>query len=89
MIIPLTDLVGEVGETKVRRSTGTKIKIWYWTHVNKEVFDQVKHTLAENVILAYPTYRELFEVYTNASTSQLGKTKLIIELELRSIVECL
>ena len=44
----------------------------YWTHIHKEPFDQVKYTLAEEVILAYPKYGELFEIYTNASQRQLG-----------------
>ena len=32
----------------------------------------VKRTLAEEVILAYPTYGEVFEIYTDASQRQLG-----------------
>ena len=36
------------------------------------MFDLVKHTLAEEVILAYPNYGEVFEIYTDASQRQLG-----------------
>ena len=32
----------------------------------------IKRTLAEEVILAYPTYGEIFEIYTNTSQRQLG-----------------
>ena len=56
MIAPITDLVGETGETKVTRSVGNKKKNWYWAHVHKEVFDLVKHPLVEEDTLAYSTY---------------------------------
>ena len=72
MIAPLTNLVGETGETKVTRATGTKKKKWYWTQVHQDAFDLVKRTLAEEVILAYPNYEEVFEIYTDASQRQLG-----------------
>ena len=67
MIAPLTDLVGETGETKVTRATSTKTKKWYWAQVHQNAFDLVKRTLAQEVILAYPTYGEVFEIYTDAS----------------------
>ena len=67
IITPLTDLVGEVGETKVTLSTGAKKKKWYWTLVHQELFDQIKRTLAEVVLLAYPDYGLIYEIYTDAS----------------------
>ena len=72
MTAPLTDLVGETGETKVTRATGTTKKKWYWTQIYQDAFHLVKRTLAEEVILAYPTYVEVFEIYTGASQRQLG-----------------
>ena len=72
MIAPLTDLVREVGETKVTRSASTTKKKGYWTQVHQEAFDQVKRTLVEEVTLTYPTYGELFEIYTDALQRQLG-----------------
>ena len=72
MIAPLNNVVGEIGETKVTRATGTKKKKWYWTQIHQNAFDLAKHTLAEEVILAYPTYGEVFEIYTDASQRQLG-----------------
>ena len=71
MTAPLTDLVGETRETKVTRSAGTK-KRWYQAQVHQDAFDLVKLTLAEEVILAYPNYGEVFEIYTDASQRQLG-----------------
>ena len=70
MITPLTDLVGETGETKVTRAAGTKIKKWYWTQVHQDEFELVNHTLAEEVTLAYPDYGEVFQIYTDASQRQ-------------------
>ena len=72
MTASLTDLVGEVGETKITHSTGTKKKKWYWTQVHQEAFEMIKHTLAEEVKLAYPKYGKIFEIYTDASQRQLG-----------------
>ena len=73
MTAPLTDLVGEIGETKVTRATSTKKKKkWHWAQVHQDAFDLVKHTLAEEVIPAYPNYGWVFEIYTDASQHQLG-----------------
>ena len=72
MIAPLTNLVTETGETKVTCSAGTKNINWYWAQVHQYVFDLVKRTLAEEVILAYPDYGEVFRIYTDASQRQLG-----------------
>ena len=70
MIAPLTDLVGETGETKVTRIVGARKKKWYWAQVHQDAFCLVKRTLAEEVILAYPDYGEVFGIYTDASQSQ-------------------
>ena len=40
------------------------------------MFGLVKHTLVEEVILAYPTYVEVFELYTDASQRQLGAVSM-------------
>ena len=47
MTAPLTDLVGEVGHTKVTRANNTKKKYWYWTDKHQESFDLIKQTLAK------------------------------------------
>ena len=72
MIAPLTDLVGACGHTKVTRNNGTKKKAWYWDKTHQDSFDKIKETPARDVMLSYPDYNELFEIYTAASTRQLG-----------------
>ena len=72
MIAPLTDLVGKCGETKITRRNKTKKKAWYWDKSHQDSFDKIKETLARDVLLSYPDYNELFEIYTDASTRQLG-----------------
>ena len=72
MIAPLTDLVGEVGHTKVTRANNTKRKKWYWTDKHQESFDLIKQTSAKEVILAYPNYGSTFDIYTDTSARQLG-----------------
>ncbi len=68
----LTNLVGESGQTKVTRTKGTKKVPWHWDAVHQEAFDAVKTTIAKDVVLAYPDYDKVFEVYTNAHDTQLG-----------------
>ena len=49
-----------------------KPKKWYWTSAHQEAFEEIKRTVSEEVILAYPIYGKLFVIYTDASTKQLG-----------------
>ena len=72
MVAPLTDLIGEVGHTKVTKKNKTKKAKWYWNEEHQKAFDQIKNTLSQEVMLAYPTYGEVFKIYTDASTRQLG-----------------
>ena len=71
MLAPLTDLVAECGVTKSTRKNGTK-KPWRRDETHQQAFDNAKKTIARDVILAYPDYSEPFEIYTDASTRQLG-----------------
>ncbi|KAL7425575.1 hypothetical protein ACHAXH_000141 [Discostella pseudostelligera] len=64
MLAPLTDLVGECGQTKVTKAKGTKKVPWHWDAVHQKAFDAVKTTIAKDVVLAYPDYDKVFEVYT-------------------------
>ena len=48
-----------------------KSKKWYWPAEHQQAFEEIKRTVSEEVILAYPMYGELFEIYTDASTRQL------------------
>ena len=56
MLAPLTSLVGECGQTKVSKAKGTKKVPWYWTKVHQKAFDDVKTTIAKEVVLAYPDF---------------------------------
>jgi hypothetical protein len=72
MLVPLTDLVGECGETKTTKKNKTKKKPWQWESIHQQAFDNVKATIAKEVVLAYPDFTKPFEIYTDASTMQLG-----------------
>jgi hypothetical protein len=72
MLAPLTDLVGECGETTTTKKNKTKKKPWRWESIHQQAFDNVKATIAKEVVLAYPDFTKLFEIYTDASTMQLG-----------------
>jgi hypothetical protein len=72
MLAPLTDLVGECGETKATKKNGTKKKPWKWESIHQQVFDNVKATIAKEVVLAYLDFTKSFKIYTDASTTQLG-----------------
>jgi hypothetical protein len=72
MLAPLTDLVGECGETKATKKNGTKKKPWRWESIHQQAFDNVQATIAKEVVLAYPDFTKPFKIYTDASTMQLG-----------------
>ncbi len=72
MLAPLTSLVGECGQTKTTKAKGTKKVPWHWDTVHQRQFDHVKATIAKDVVLAYPDYSKVFEIYTDASSKQLG-----------------
>jgi hypothetical protein len=68
----LTSLVGECGQTKVSRAKGTKKVPWHWDEVHQRAFNHIKVIIAREVVLAYPDYSKVFEIYTNALSKQLG-----------------
>ena len=72
MLAPLTDLVSECGHTKVTKAEGPKKAPWHWDEIHQEAFDQVKATICQDVVLAYPDFSKQFEIYTDASATQLG-----------------
>jgi hypothetical protein len=72
MLAPLTSLVGECSKTKITRAKGTKKVPWHWDEVHQRAFDQVKATIAKEVVLDYPDYSKVFKIYTDASSKQLG-----------------
>ncbi len=72
MLAPLTSLVGECGQTKTTKAKGTKKVPWHWDEVHQRAFDHIKATIAKDVDLAYPDFNIVFEIYTDASSKQLG-----------------
>ena len=72
MLAPSIDLVGECGQTKVTKAKGTKNLPWHWDEKYQKAFNLIKATIVQDIILAYPGgYSEPFEIYTDASATQL------------------
>jgi hypothetical protein len=72
MLTPLTSLVGECGQTKSTKAKGTKKVPRHWDKVHQRAFDHIKATIFKDVVLAYPDYSKVFEIYTDASSKHLG-----------------
>jgi hypothetical protein len=72
MLAPLTSLVRECGQTKSTKAKGTKKVPWHWDEVHQRAFNHVKDTIAKDVVLANLDYSKVFEIYTDASSKQLG-----------------
>jgi hypothetical protein len=72
MLAPLTDLVGECRETKTTKMNKTKKKTLRWDPIHQQAFDNVKAAIAKETVLAYPDISKPFEIYTDASSTQLG-----------------
>ncbi len=47
-------------------------KPWQWDSIHQEAFDSVIKTITKEVILVYPDFTKPFDIYTDASTKQLG-----------------
>ncbi len=72
MLTPLTSLVGECVQTKTSKAKGTKKVPWHWDKVHQRAFDHVNATIAKDVVLANLDYSKVLEIYTDASSKQLG-----------------
>jgi hypothetical protein len=72
MLAPLTSLVGECGQAKITRAKGTKKVPWQWDEVHQKAFNHEKATIAKELVLVYLDYSKVFEIYTDASSKQLG-----------------
>ena len=72
LLSPLTDLVEECGHTNVTKATKAKRKPWHWNDVHQTAFDNIKTTIAKDVVLAYHNNSQGFEIYTDRSKFQLG-----------------
>ena len=71
---PLSLTVGECGETKTTKKNKAKTKPWWWDLIHQQAFDnvKVKAAIAKETVLAYPDFLKPFEIYTDASATQLG-----------------
>jgi hypothetical protein len=72
ILAPLTSLLGECGKTKTTKAKRTKMVPWHWDKVHQRAFNHVKATIIKDVVLAYLDYSKVFEIYTDASSKQLG-----------------
>jgi hypothetical protein len=59
-------------ETKTTKKNKTKKKPWRQESIHQHAFDNVKATITKEVVLAYLDFTKPFELYTDASTTQLG-----------------
>jgi hypothetical protein len=66
MLVPLTELVGECGETKTTKMNKSMKKPWRCDPIHQQVFDNVKAAIAKETVLAYPDFLKPFEIFTNA-----------------------
>ncbi len=72
MLVLLTDLVGECGETKTTRKNKTKKQPWRWDPIHQQAFDNIKAAIAKETVLVYLDFSKPFEIYTDVSSTQLG-----------------
>jgi hypothetical protein len=64
MLAPLSNLVGECGETKTTRKNKVKKKPWHWDSIHQTSFDNVKNTkLAKEVVLVNLDFTKPFDIY--------------------------
>jgi hypothetical protein len=61
-----------VWRNKNTRKNKVKKTPWHWDLIHQIAFDNVKATIIKEVVLAYQDFSKPFEIYTNASTKQLG-----------------
>jgi hypothetical protein len=72
MLAPLTDLVGECKKRKTTKKNKTKKKPWRWDPIHQQAFDNVKAAVTKETVLAYPDFLKPFEIYMDASATELG-----------------
>ena len=65
MLAPLTDIIGLYRVTIFTKKKRTKAS-------DQKTFEPIKSTIAHDTVLAYPDFKKEFEIYTDASTRQLG-----------------
>jgi hypothetical protein len=71
MLAPLTDLVGECRDENHQKNVNKK-KPWRWDPNHQQASNNVKAAIAKETVLASPNFSELFEIFTEKSSTQLG-----------------
>jgi hypothetical protein len=61
-----------VRSNEYHQTNKTKKKPWQWDPIHQQAFDNIKAAIAKELVLAYPDFSEPFEIYTDASSMQLG-----------------
>jgi hypothetical protein len=72
IMAPLSDPVGESGETRTTKKNKNKKKRWRWDLIHHQTFDNIKATNTKEVVLAYHYLLKPCKIYTDASTMQVG-----------------
>jgi len=75
VLAPLSDLVGKYSPNKKNGKKGKRKMTppkFVWTEECDKAFTQIKKIVSREVMLAYPNFNKKFEIYTDASTKQLG-----------------
>ena len=71
ILSPLTDLVGECSpKSGINKKKATKKFEWLEKH--QKAFDDMKKIVSREVTMAYPDFEQPFDIYTDASSRQLG-----------------
>ena len=53
---------------KTTHKNKVKKKPWHWVSIHQIAFDNVKKTIAKELVLAYPDFTKPFEIYVNPQT---------------------
>ena len=73
MLAPLSDLVGECGETKTTRKNKVKKRPWHWDSIHQRIFDNVKSAIIKEVVPAYPDWSpNENKLYSETGTPHMG-----------------
>ncbi len=57
---------------KKHQKNKTKKQPWWWDPIHQQAFDNLKAAIAKETVLAYPDFSKLFEIFTDASSTELG-----------------
>ena len=73
MLALLSGLVTDCGTIKNQHKADKKKMSWYWDKVHQKAFDDMKEVIVCDVVLSYPDFDKTFEIFTYASSRQLGE----------------